>query len=270
MVLFLRSVLYNFVFYATTLIYMIVFTPIYFIGPRKLAWSIVRFWSRSNSWFLKVICGTTHSVSGFENLPQDSGYIIAPKHQSAWDTFAFLPWWPDPTYILKRELMWIPLFGWYVGRMNMIPIDRGSRETAIRSINSGVKKAIENGRQIVIYPEGTRRPAGAEPAYKSGIYNIYANSNIPVVPIAHVAGVFWPRRKFLRYPGEMKAEILKPIQPGLSKQEFMAALISSTEEACDRLLLEVADSANPPPFSKIAEQRIAALRRAQASGATHL
>lgn len=208
---------------------------------------------------MKVICGTHHSVSGFENLPK-GGYIIAPKHQSAWDTFAFLPWWPDPTYILKRELMWIPLFGWYVARMNMIPIDRGSRDAAIKSINEGVKKAIADGRQIIIYPEGTRRPAGAEPAYKPGIYHIYANSNVPVVPVAHVAGVFWPRRKFYRYPGHIKAEILEPIAPGLSKKDFMDQLIGRTEEACDRLLLEIADGANPPPFRPDAIKRIATLR----------
>ncbi|KAG1651753.1 Cell division ATP-binding protein FtsE [Nymphon striatum] len=230
-------------------------------GSRELAWRIVRFWARSNLWFMKVICGTHHSVTGFENLPE-GGYILAPKHQSAWDTFAFLPWWPDPTYILKRELMWIPLFGWYVARMNMIPIDRGSRETAVKSINKGAKKSIEDGRQIVIYPEGTRRPAGAEPAYKSGIYHIYSSTNVQVVPIAHVAGVFWPRRKFLRYPGHLKTEILKPIPPGLSKAEFMERLVGQTEEACDRLLLEVADSENPPPFRKEAQERIATLRAA--------
>lgn len=255
----IRSALYNFVFYFTTFVYMVVFTPLYFLGPRKTAWNIVRFWSKSNLWFMKLICGTHHSVSGFENLPE-GGYIIAPKHQSAWDTFAFLPWWPDPTYILKRELMWIPLFGWYISRMNMIPIDRGSRDVAVKSINVGVKKSIADGRQIVIYPEGTRRPAGAEPAYKSGIYHIYANSNVPVVPVAHVAGVFWPRRKFLRYPGHIKTEILEPIPAGLSKKDFMDQLIGKTEEACDRLLLEIADGENPPPFRPDAVKRIATLR----------
>ena len=238
---------------------MVVFTLPYFLGSRQTGWKIVRFWSRSNLWFMKLICGTEHSVTGFENLPE-GGYIFAPKHQSSWDTFAFLPWWPEPTYILKRELMWIPLFGWYVARMNMIPIDRGSRDTAIKSINNGVKKAIADGRQIIIYPEGTRRPVGAEPAYKSGIYHVYANCNVPVVPIAHVAGVFWPRRKFLRFPGHIKTEILKPIEPGLSKKEFMEQLIGRTEEACDRLLLEVADSDNPPPLSPTAQKRVAILR----------
>lgn len=255
-----RSALYNLTFYLTTFVYMVVFTPVYFFGPRSVGWWIVRFWAKSNLWFMKVICGTHHTVAGFENLP-DGGYILAPKHQSAWDTFAFLPWWPDPTYILKRELMWIPLFGWYIARMNMIPIDRGSRDTAVKSINSGAAKAIEDGRQIVIYPEGTRKPPGADPAYKTGIYHIYENLNVPVVPIAHVAGLFWPRRKFLRFPGIIKTEILKPIPAGLPKDEFMDLLITSTETACDRLLLEVHDSPNPPPFPPTAKARVEALRK---------
>ncbi|WP_083923208.1 lysophospholipid acyltransferase family protein [Ahrensia kielensis] len=239
---------------------MIVLLPFFSIGERKNAWWVPRFWARSNLWFLKVICGTKHEVTGFENMPE-GGYILAPKHQSAWDTFAFVPWWPDPVYILKRELKWIPLFGWFLMRMKMIGIDRGSRETAIKSINKGAGEAIKDGRQIVIYPEGTRRPPGAEPAYKAGIFHLYENLNVPVVPIAHVAGLFWPRRKFLRFPGTIKVEILKPIPPGLSRREFMAALISSTEEACDRLLLEVYDGPNPPPFPPIAEARIVELKK---------
>lgn len=257
----LRSAIFNGIFYLNIIIQMIVLTPFYFIGPRKGAWWVPKNWARSNLWLMEKIVGTTHSVSGLENLPE-GGYILAPKHQSFWDTFAFLPWWPDPIYILKRELMWIPLFGWFVARMKMIPIDRGSRDKAVASINKGAKAATEAGRQIVIYPEGTRRAAGAEPAYKSGIYHLYAKLDVPVVPIAHVAGVFWPRRKFLRYPGHLKAEVLKPIPPGLSKAKFMEALVGSTEEACDRLLLEVADSANPPEFSDIARKRIAELRAA--------
>lgn len=257
----LKSAFFNLMFYLVTAIYMVGFSPLYFIGPEKSAWWVVRFWAKTHLWLMKVICGTHHSVTGFENLPR-GGYIIAPKHQSAWDTFAFLPWWPSPTYILKRELMWIPLFGWYVARMKMIPIDRGGREKARKSINKGAAEALNNGRQIVIYPEGTRRPAGAEPAYKSGIYHLYSKLNVPVVPVAHVAGLFWPRHKFLRYPGHIKAEILKPIPPGLSKADFMHALISSTEEACDRLLLEAYESENPPPFSAIAQGRINALKSA--------
>ena len=255
----IRSLIFNFLFYAVTLLYMIAFTPFFFLAPRKRAWFVPKFWARTHLWLMKKIVGTDHVVKGLENLPEGS-YIIAPKHQSAWDTFAFLPWWPDPVYILKRELMWIPLFGWYIAKMRMIPIDRGNRAQAIESVNRGAKSVIAEGRQIVIYPEGTRRPPGAEPAYKMGIVNLYETLGLPVVPIAHNAGLYWQRRSFMRYPGMIEVEVLKPIQPGLSREDFRRELIRRTEEVCDRQLLAIADDPDAPPFPPTAKKRVAELR----------
>src|SRR5690606_36117739 len=129
----------------------------------------------------------------------------------------------------KRELMWIPLFGWYVGKMKMIPIDRGSRSRALKQALVVAKERMAEGRQLIIYPEGTRRSPGAEPAYKWGIVEIYTALGVPVVPVAHVAGLYWPRRKFLRYPGTLRARFLPPIEPGLDKEAFMARLVAETE-----------------------------------------
>lgn len=254
-----RSLIFNFLFYAVTLIEMIVFTPFFFLAPRKRAWFVPKFWAKTHLWLMKVVVGTDHVVKGMENLPEGS-YIIAPKHQSAWDTFAFLPWWPDPVLILKRELMWIPLFGWYVAKMDMIPIDRGNRAQAIASVNRGAQRAVGQGRQIVIYPEGTRRPPGAPPNYKMGIANLYEELNVPVVPIAHNAGLYWRRRSFLRYPGTIEVEVLEPIQPGLPRDEFRRLLVERTEDACDRQLLKLADDPNAPPFPETAQKRVAELR----------
>lgn len=254
-----RSLLFNLCFYLVTLIEMIVFTPYFFLAPRKRAWFVPKFWARTHLWLMEVIVGTRHEVTGLENLPGKS-YLIAPKHQSAWDTFAFLPWLDDPALILKRELMWVPLFGWYVAKMRMIPIDRGNRHQAIESINRGAKHAIQNGRQILIYPEGTRRAPGAEPAYRKGIVNLYQNLDVPVVPIAHLAGLYWPRRSFMRYPGTIRVEILEPIPPGLSRAEFQRQLIARIEGACDRQLLALADDPAAPPFPETAKRRIAELR----------
>jgi 1-acyl-sn-glycerol-3-phosphate acyltransferase len=253
---FLRSLTFNIAFYLSTTIQMIVFTPVYFIMPRKKAWIIVHNWARSNMWLMRVIMGLKFDVSGTENIPDD-GCIIAPKHQSAMDTFCFLPWLDDPVLILKRELMWIPLFGWYVGRMKMIPIDRGSRDVAIRKVNDGARIAISNGRQLLIYPEGTRRKPGDEPAYKSGIAHIYKALGVPVVPIAHNAGLFWPKGKTVRHGGTFKAEFLPPIPPGLPREEFMARLITETETACHRLLAETAQEADSPPMPETAKRRLA-------------
>ena len=255
----IRSLIFNVLFYLNVTVQMIVWTPFYFLGPRANAWWIVRFWARSNLWLMKSIVGTDHVVRGREKLPQ-GGYIIAPKHQSAWDTIAFLPWWPDPIYILKRQLTWIPLFGWYIARMKMIAIDRGNREEAVRMINAGAQTAIADHRQIVIYPEGTRRPPGAKPAYKTGIAHLYEHLDVPVVPIVHMAGLYWPRRQFMRYPGLIEVEVLDPIEPGLPRDQFMTTLVERMEEASDRLLLRAAASDCPPPLPPAARARLDELR----------
>jgi 1-acyl-sn-glycerol-3-phosphate acyltransferase len=254
----LRSALFNAAFYLTTLAQMIIFTPYYFVVSRPKAWAIPNNWSRLNNWMMKTIVGATIEFRGLENIP-DGPCIIAPKHQSAWDTFAFLVYLRDPVLILKRQLMWIPLFGWYVGKMDMIAIDRASREESRKQVNDGANRAKADGRQIVIYPEGTRRAPGDEPAYKLGVAMIYEATGLPVVGIAHNAGLFWPRRKFLRYPGRVVIEFLPPIPAGLPRTEMFDRLVSEMEARCDAILLEVAASDNPPPMPPTARARLAQL-----------
>lgn len=251
----LRSLAFNAAFYASLIVQMIVFTPFYFLAPRKQAWFVPRFWSRTSLKLQEWIAGTKSRIEGEENLPEGS-FILAPKHQSFWDTIAFFPYLRDPVYILKRELMWIPLFGWYVGKMKMIPINRGSRSRALKQALAVARKRMAENRQLIIYPEGTRRPPGAEPAYKWGIVEIYTQLGVPVVPVAHVAGLYWPRRKFLRYPGVLHARFLPAIEPGLDKETFMERLISETEAGCDELLIEAARSENPPHFPPTAVKRL--------------
>lgn len=261
---FLRSLLFNILFYLTTTVQMIIYSPFYFLLPREKAWFAPNVWSKLNMWLLRVIVGLKFEVEGAENLPT-TGFIIAPKHQSALDTFCFLPWLTDPVLILKRILMKIPLFGWYVARMKMIPIDRGNREQAVRKVNQGAKRALNDGRQLLIYPEGTRRQVGAEPAYKSGIAHLYAALDAPVVPIAHVSGLYWPKNSFMRYSGTFKARILEPIPPGLDRDTFMKRLVEMTEAACDALLLEAAAQPDCPPLSASAKARLAELRSKQSA-----
>ena len=196
---------------------------------------------------MEKIAGTKSEITGMENLPEGS-FILAPKHQSFWDAIAFFPYLRDPLYILKRELMWIPFFGWYIPKMRMIPVNRGRRSMALKAGGGGTKREMAHDRQLIIYPEGTRRAPGDEPAYKYGIVELYSQLGLPVVPVAHVAGLYWPRRKFLRHPGTIKARFLKPIPAGLGKDEFMRRLISETEAACDQMLVEASRLDNPPPF----------------------
>ena len=253
-----RSLAFNAAFYVSLVIQMIVWTPFYFLAPRQLAWIVPRFWSNSSLKLQEWIAGTRSQIEGTENLP-DGPFILAPKHQSFWDTIAFFPYLSDPVYILKRELTWIPFFGWYLSKMKMIPINRGNRSKALKEALRIAKQRMADGRQLIIYPEGTRRAPGDEPQYKWGIAEIYAALGVPVVPVAHVAGLYWPRRKFLRFPGTIHAKFLPPIQPGLEKEAFMERLVAETEAACDELLIEAARAPNPPPMPPTAVARLKAL-----------
>jgi 1-acyl-sn-glycerol-3-phosphate acyltransferase len=254
-----RSLAFNVAFYVCLILQMIFWTPFYFLAPRQMAWFVPKFWARTNLWLQARIAGTKSEIAGIENLPEGS-YILAPKHQSFWDTYAFLPHIPDALFILKRELMWIPLFGWYIGKMRMIPVNRGSRSKALKAVIAATREELaQNSRQLIIYPEGTRRAPGDVPNYKYGIVELYAQLGIPVVPVAHVAGLYWPRRKFLRFPGTIKARFLPPIPPGLEREEFMRRLVAETEAACDQFLVEAARGPNPPPLPPTAVKRLAEL-----------
>lgn len=258
----LRSILFNTLFYASLILQMILLSPYYFLAPRKKAFAIPKNWARSNHWLMEKVVGTTFTVEGLENIPE-GGYILAPKHQSLWDTYALLPWLDDPVYILKRELMWIPIFGWYVARQKMIPVDRGARGKVMVKVMERAKQEMAAGRQLIIYPEGTRRPAGAEPAYKYGIARIYRDLDVPVVPVAMHPGLFWPRRKFLRFPGHFKVRILPPIEPGLDPDVFYQTLVEKLEKASDELLIETVRDNPQVPLPPTAVQR---LKELQAQG----
>lgn len=254
----IRSLAFNAAFYLNLIVQMILWTPVYFFLPRHIAWMIPRFWARSSLKLQHWIAGTESRIEGLENLP-DGPFILAPKHQSFWDTISLFHYLPDPVYILKRELTWIPLFGWYVMKMQMIAIDRGSRSKALKQAVRVAKQRMAESRQLIIYPEGTRRPPGAEPEYKWGIVEIYARLGVPVVPVAHVAGLYWPRRKFRRFPGVIHARFLPPIEPGLDRETFFKRLVGETEAACDALLVEAAKSDNPPPMPPTAVKRLSEL-----------
>ncbi|KQV35211.1 MULTISPECIES: 1-acyl-sn-glycerol-3-phosphate acyltransferase [unclassified Rhizobium] len=250
----LRSVLFNTLFYANLILQMIVFTPIYFLVPRKTSWFVPKNWARSNNWLFEKVVGTTFEIEGLENLPE-GGYIFAPKHQSFWDVFALLPWLADPFYILKRELTWIPLFGWYVKKQRMVPVNRAARGKAMAAVMERTHREMENGRQLIIYPEGTRRPPGAAPDYKYGIARLYRDLDMPVVPVVMHPGLFWPRRKFLRFPGHFKVRILPPIPPGDDPDHFHAKLIETMEAASDKLLVETIQANPKLPLPPAAAER---------------
>ncbi|WP_455477854.1 lysophospholipid acyltransferase family protein [Bartonella sp. B10] len=251
----LRSLFFTFAFYAATFVQMIICAPFYFLMPRKKAWIVPKVWAHITLFLQKYIAGTNYEIEGVENLPSGA-YIIAPKHQSAWETFSLIPYFDDPVLILKRELTWIPFFGWYMAKTQIIPINRTTPVKALRTIVQKAKQKVKQGRQIVIFPEGTRQQPGQEPDYKPGIIALYNELKIPVVPIAHNAGLYWPRNNFRRYPGTIRVRILPPIEAGLNKRDFLDTLIQKTEKACDELLLLAAQDSVPPPMPPSAIKRL--------------
>ncbi len=254
--LFFRSLLFNIAWYINLVLHMVLQMPWFFFLSHKQAIEIPRRWGLSSNWLHKVLVGTTMEVIGSENLPKE-GCIVACKHQSTWEFYAINAILPDCSFVLKSELMKIPLFGWFLAKLDHIPIRRGDGGKAMRSMIHEAKIRVAKNRQVLIFPEGTRRPPGAEPNYRYGLTRMYMDMDCPVVPIALNAGMYWPRHKFIRYPGIIRAKILEPIMPGMKGREFAAELERRIEEACDELYLLSSKDAVCPPLSDAVKERIA-------------
>jgi 1-acyl-sn-glycerol-3-phosphate acyltransferase len=239
-VLIVRSIVFNVLFYLNLGVLLLV-ALITLVLPRRAVLKMAELWGRVSVWLLQVVCGTKVELRGLERLPDGifkGPLIIAAKHQSTFETFALLKLFDDFTFIVKRELMWIPIFGWCMAKGRMIPVDRGAGSQALNAMTARAKEEIRTGRQLVIFPEGTRRAAGAEPRYKFGVAHLYAEIGVPCVPVALNSGLFWPRRAFLRYPGTIVVEFLEPIAPGLGRDEFFQRLRNDIEAATARLVAE--------------------------------
>jgi 1-acyl-sn-glycerol-3-phosphate acyltransferase len=231
-----RSILFNLLFYLNLVLLLFV-ALITLVLPRRAVLKMAETWGRVSVWLLRVVCGTRIELRGLHNLPAGP-LIVAAKHQSTWETFALLKLFDDFTFIVKRELMWIPIFGWCMWKGGMIPVDRGAGSQALTDMTARAKAEIGNGRQLIIFPEGTRRSPGAEPRYKFGVAHLYAEVGVPCVPVALNSGLFWPRRSFRKLPGTIVAEFLPPIAPGLDKATFQRRLQNDIERATARLIAE--------------------------------
>jgi 1-acyl-sn-glycerol-3-phosphate acyltransferase len=231
-----RSLLFNVLFFVTTTLFVVIGSPFLFL-PRSWAMAALRVHSRFELWLLRTIVGTKIEVRGEEKIP-NGPCLVAAKHQSAWETFALIPIFRDPALLMKRELFWIPFHGWFSYKFQMIPVDRDKGPSALRRMLREAKKRIEDRREIIIFPEGTRRAPGAAPDYKTGIVLLYDALQVPCVPVALNSGLFWPRRSVIRRPGTIIVEILDPIPPGLPKAEFLHRLKTAIEAASNRLLVE--------------------------------
>jgi len=233
----LRSIvgsgLYNCVFIGWTAVavtLMILLLPF----PRFAMQRAVKAWAWSQHWALKALVGLDFELRGRENI-LPGGAIYASKHQSAWDTYVFYLLFSDPSYIMKKELMQIPVWGWMARKCAAISVDREGGAGALKALVRDVKDRLGAGRQVIIFPEGTRTEPGARLPYHPGIAALYSQCDAPVVPVALNSGLFWGRRSFRKQPGIITVEFLPPIPAGLKRRDFMQALETSIEQAADRL-----------------------------------
>ena len=228
-----RSLLFAFGLYFWTAGLSILYLPLLLV-PRRVLAVFVHIWLRGIAVVADRILGLRYELRGIENRLAGPA-IYASKHQSAWETLFFRLFVPDCAFVLKRDLMWIPLWGWYVWRMGMIGIDRTAGVRSIKKMIAHAHGVLAAGRSIVVFPQGTRVAPGAEGAYLPGIAALYGELGVSVVPVALNSGVFWPRRRFVKFPGIITVEFLKPIAPGLDRREFMTLLEEQIEQASARL-----------------------------------
>ena len=231
MSLYVRSALFLVWFAAVSLVLNVVSLPLLLLPRRATIWMANK-WARLLLFGLEHIVGLRMEVRG---LAPKGAALIAAKHFSTWETIALLALLDAPAIVIKRELLWIPLYGWYSIKQGMIPIDRSGGANAIRRMHAAARRAINDGQPIVIFPEGTRKKPGAPPDYKPGVAALYAMLGMPCIPLAHNSGLFWTGG-FLRKPGTIIVEFLEPIAPGLSRRAFMSELQTRLETATNALL----------------------------------
>lgn len=243
--LILRSYLFAIAFYVATALFLLLGSWLLF-APRRWAVEGLRLHGLTCLWLLKHIAGTRLEVRGRHHLPAGPCLVVS-KHQSAWDTFALVPLFADPAIVLKDELKYIPFYGWFCVKFEHILVKRDRAAVALKALVETAKHRIGQGRQVVIFPEGTRRTPGAPPDYKPGYVALYEGLGVTCVPLALNSGLFWPRRSLMRYPGTIVVEFLEPIAAGLPRKTFKAELERRLEEASNRLVAEALARGAPAP-----------------------
>lgn len=248
--LFLRSLVFNAAFYIVTAVMLVGTLPLFFILPQGFGMGVVRNWAKTCLFLHRTIAGTRLEVRGVENLPATGGFLVASKHQSFFETFALIPLLKNPTIVMKQSIRWWPIFGQYTIKTGMIHVDRDGRTAALRALTARAREEIDKGREIIIFPEGTRRAPEAPPDYQTGIALLYRTLGVPVVPVALNSGYYWPRRSFLRLPGTIVIEFLPAIPPGADSRQFLKRLEETIETASHRLGAEAQAALLPPQASE--------------------
>ena len=237
MLIFLRSLLFNLVFYITGASWSFFGAPLLLL-PRAVMHAYIRFGAWLVLQEIKYIAGITYICHGAENMPQ-SACLMASNHQSMWET-VMLPYiLPGMNFVSKKELFWIPFFGWNLWKAGDIFIDRRSGPSALRHLLRAARRNARWGRKIWIFPTGTRAAPAERLEYKPGIAALYKGLNLPCVPVALNSGLFWPRRSFLRHRGCVQVHFLPVIPPGLDRKTFMKNLETAIEDKALELASEI-------------------------------
>jgi len=254
-----RSLLFALAFYVVTALFLL-FGIWLLAAPRRWAMAGLALHGRTSVALLRLVCGTKVEVRGREKLP-DGPCLVVSKHQSAWDTFALIPLLHDPAIVLKDELKWIPVYGWFCLKFEHILVKRDRAAAALKAMVEDGRARVAEGRQILIFPEGTRRAPGAPPDYKPGFVALYEALEVPAVPLALNSGLYWGRRGILRHPGTIIVEFLDPIAPGMPRKAFRAEIETRIEAASTRLIAEAAASPVPPPIPEAEPQTVGIARK---------
>lgn len=244
----LRSLVFNILFFGITAVVGFIAIPT-LLMTRGAAVQVTRLWARLVILALRYTVGVRVEVRGWENLPP-GGVVIAAKHQSAFDTIIWLSLLDRPAYVMKKELLSIPIYGWHARKAGMIPVDREGGGPALRSMLRAATAAVAEGRQVVIFPEGTRTPVGQRVAYQPGVVAIASGTGAPVVPVATDSGRVWGRRHFLKRPGLIRIVILPALPAGLNRARLLFSLQEQIESTTDRLMSEPQFGHPPEPVDK--------------------
>lgn len=234
--LFVRTLTFNVLFTLATVILSLAAAP-WLLMPYRVAVWYKQFWLHLVLGLTRLVIGIDWEERGRENIP-DGPVIFAAKHQSAWDVLMLGFVHPFCAFVVKQELVRLPIWGWYLLRLGNIPIDRSKGLISLKKVAVGARKVVKNGRPVLIFPQGTRTPPGAKRPYMPGVAAIYKGANIPVIPVALNAGLFWPRKLMDKQPGIITVEYLEPIEPGLDRKTFMKVLEERIELATARLEAE--------------------------------
>lgn len=234
--LWIRSLAFNIAFWTTTACVALFGLPILFAAPRRWVMLTIRWYAKLVMVELRLISGVNVRIEGAERLPKAGAALIAAKHQSAFDTLVWLILVPDACYILKKELLRLPLWGWWATRSGQIAVDRAAGGSAMRHLIKAGRQAALDGRQLVIFPEGTRTAPHERVAYQPGIAALAAATGLPVLPVATDSGRCWARDAFLKRPGTITISVLPLLPAGLRREVLLTTLEAVIEGETDRLM----------------------------------